>query len=158
MMSNPAYQDYFIIQYASPLIPIREELTDLVNGWQMQLDFSFMQDRNRCQVPTNDIPYPPAATCADANILLNGEAFLMVQSGSTQDILLVNQDDAPITPASIVANKITVNTGGEITIQNSNDTYNEVATSSPFILPDTDYNIYVNTVFYATTSLPTLEP
>jgi hypothetical protein len=57
---------------------------------------------------------------------------------------------------------VTVTEGGggeDATVRNSNNTYNEtVASGGTLVLPDTDYNIYVNTVFYATTSLPTLEP
>jgi hypothetical protein len=107
-MSDPAYQDFFIIQYASSLTPIREAYTDLVNGWEMRLDFSFMQDRNRCQIPTNDIPFPPVATCPKANITLNGETFISVASGITENIELVNQDNVRIQPKSIVENVIKV--------------------------------------------------
>jgi hypothetical protein len=107
-MSDPAYQDYFIIQYASSLTPIREAYTDLVNGWEMRLDFSFMQDRNRCQIPTNDIPFPPVATCAKANLTLNGVEFLEAESGATTNIELVDQDNVEITPLSLVGNTIEV--------------------------------------------------
>jgi hypothetical protein len=107
-MSDPAYQDYFIIQYASSLTPIREAYTDLVNGWEMRLDFSFMQDRNRCQIPTNDIPFPPVATCAKANLTLNGVEFLEAESGATTNIELVNQNNDEITPTSVVGNTIEV--------------------------------------------------
>ena len=107
-MSDPAYQDYFIIQYASTLTPIREAYSDLVNGWEMRLDFSFMQDRNRLQIPTNDIPFPPVATCPKANITLNGVTFLSVDSGQTQDIKLVDQDNTPITPESLTGDTIEV--------------------------------------------------
>ena len=161
LLSDQTYQDYFIIQYASPLTPIREALTDLVNGWQMQLDFSFMQDRNRCQVPTNDIPYPPTASCAAANLLLNGEQFLTVPSGDEENIILLNQDNEPITPISVVGPVITVDTqtgGASVEITNSNNTYSATATPPTFVLPDTDYDIYVNGVFQASTSLPTLAP
>jgi hypothetical protein len=74
----------------------------------MRLDFSFMQDRNRCQIPTNDIPFPPVATCPKANITLNGETFISVASGITENIELVNQDNVRIQPSSIVENVIKV--------------------------------------------------
>ncbi len=58
--------------------------------------------------------------------------------------------------------EVTVTEGGgggeSVAITNSDATYNATATPPIFVLPDTDYNIYVNTVFYATTSLPTLAP
>jgi hypothetical protein len=51
ILTSYAYQDYFILQTATPLIPIREAMPDIVNGWTMTLSFQLMQDRNRCQVP-----------------------------------------------------------------------------------------------------------
>ena len=45
---------------------------------------------------------------ADSDITLNGGAFLSVKAEDGQDIELVDQDDAVITPLSIVGNKITV--------------------------------------------------
>jgi hypothetical protein len=134
-MSDPAYQDFFIIQYASSLTPIREAYTDLVNGWEMRLDFSFMQDRNRCQIPTNDIPFPPVASCAKANLTLNGVEFLEAESGATTNIELVNQNNDEITPTSVVGNKIVVN--DEIEVRNTDNTFTDTATPPEYIIPDT---------------------
>lgn len=46
----------------------------------------------------------------DENITLNGGAFLTKPSVKDQDIELVDTSDAPITPDSVVGNKIVVNT------------------------------------------------
>jgi hypothetical protein len=46
----------------------------------------------------------------DENITLNGGAFLTKPSVKNQDIELVDTGDAPITPDSVVGNKIVVNT------------------------------------------------
>lgn len=56
---------------------------------------------------------------------------------------------------------VTVTEGGggsEVEIINSDNTYSATATPPTFVLPDTDYDIYVNGVFQASTSLPTLAP
>jgi hypothetical protein len=50
-LTNPAYQDYFTIAYNTNLVVYREALADKVNGWEMNLQFELMQDRNRCQIP-----------------------------------------------------------------------------------------------------------
>ena len=51
ILTSYQYQDYFILELNTPLIPIREAMPDIVNGWTMTLSFQLMQDRNRCQVP-----------------------------------------------------------------------------------------------------------
>jgi hypothetical protein len=78
-----------------------------------------------------------------------------VNVDSVNDVVTIN---ASTTTEAITVNVVEGGVGGDITIQNSDNTYSVVASSSPFILPDTDYDIYVNTVFYASTSLPTLAP
>jgi hypothetical protein len=50
-LTNPIYQDYFLLQFNTPLVPLREALPDKVNGWEMVLQFDFQQNRNRCQIP-----------------------------------------------------------------------------------------------------------
>lgn len=79
------------------------------------------------------------------NVVINGSTANDVVTVSVTDII----DEVAVTVTE---------GGGDITIQNSDNTYNVVASTSPFILPDTDYNINVNGVFYASTSLPTLAP
>jgi hypothetical protein len=51
-LTDFAYQDYFTIAYNTNLVVYREALADKVNGWEMNLQFELMQDRNRCQIPT----------------------------------------------------------------------------------------------------------
>jgi hypothetical protein len=51
-LNNPIYQDYFTILPIVNLNPIREGLPDLVNGWDMTLNFELAQTKNRCQIPT----------------------------------------------------------------------------------------------------------
>jgi hypothetical protein len=50
-LCNPLYQDYFELQFNTQITPLREALPDKVNGWEMNLAFDLMQDRNRCQIP-----------------------------------------------------------------------------------------------------------
>lgn len=51
-------------------------------------------------------------TAPDATVTLNSGAFNDYESGSTNDIILQDQDSNPITPDSVVGNTITVTTGG----------------------------------------------
>jgi hypothetical protein len=51
-LTNPEYEDYFIIQYSTSLTPVREGLPDLVNGWGAELSLDIAQIRDRCQIPT----------------------------------------------------------------------------------------------------------
>ena len=50
-LCNPIYQDYFMLSFATSLVPLREALADKVNGWEMNLTFELAQERNRCQIP-----------------------------------------------------------------------------------------------------------
>ena len=50
-LCNPIYQDYFLLSFATNLVPLREALADKVNGWEMNLTFELAQERNRCQIP-----------------------------------------------------------------------------------------------------------
>lgn len=50
-MTNPAYQDYYLLSQSVSLEPMREALPDLVNGWRMGLNFEIAQTINRCQIP-----------------------------------------------------------------------------------------------------------
>ena len=50
-LTNAEYQDYFTIAFNTNLVVLREALADKVNGWEMNLQFELMQDRNRCQIP-----------------------------------------------------------------------------------------------------------
>jgi hypothetical protein len=46
--------------------------------------------------------------CEDVNLTLNGNTFLSVPSGNTQDIELLDQNGDPITPDDVTGNVITV--------------------------------------------------
>lgn len=61
------------------------------------------------------IPSGDTFTSDDIDITLNSGVFLTIPSNNNQDIELVDQDDNPITPDSIVGNKITVTAGGACT-------------------------------------------
>jgi len=50
-LNNPIYQDYYILDLSTNLTPIREGMADKVNGFQMDLTFHLIQERNRCQIP-----------------------------------------------------------------------------------------------------------
>lgn len=50
-MTNPSYQDYYLLSQSVSLEPMREALPDLVNGWRMGLNFEIAQTINRCQIP-----------------------------------------------------------------------------------------------------------
>jgi hypothetical protein len=54
--------------------------------------------------------------CEDSNLTLNGNAFLSVPSGDTQDIELLDQNGEPITPEDVTGNVITVDVGGGVPI------------------------------------------
>lgn len=63
-------------------------------------------------------------TSDDIDITLNGSPFLNIPSNLDQDIELVNQDDDPITPDSVVGNKITINIPEEMILNFSVDNDN----------------------------------
>jgi hypothetical protein len=60
------------------------------------------------------IPNIVGGTCEDAILTLNGNTFISVPSGNTQDIELLDQNGDPITPDDVTGNVITVGipTGG----------------------------------------------
>jgi hypothetical protein len=47
--------------------------------------------------------------CADATATLNGNAFLTIASGGTENIILQDQASTPIVPSSVVGATVTVN-------------------------------------------------
>lgn len=49
------------------------------------------------------------------------------------------------------------NGGGNILIRNSNNTFTDTATSSPYTLPNTTVNVFVNGVLNQTATIPTLD-
>jgi hypothetical protein len=116
---------------------VLDETTDKSYGWA--LDLILRVPYANCTMPGDfsGVPTsPPSADCDDADvrnsdssysnsvasggtlvlpdidITLNGSGFLTIPSVQDQDVELVDQDDNPITPDSVVNNKITVTTGG----------------------------------------------
>jgi len=115
---------------------LMDETTDKVCGWVLNLDMQI--NHLSCAIPgdfTNVNPPPPqdcpsasvqnsdtsyavsvssggTLVLPDIDITLNSGSFLTLASVKNQDIELVNQDDDPIVPDSVVGNKITVTTGG----------------------------------------------
>jgi hypothetical protein len=47
--------------------------------------------------------------CADATATLNGNAFLTIPSGGSENIILQDQTSTPIVPSSVVGATVTVN-------------------------------------------------
>lgn len=115
--------------------------------------------RNWCQVPTIGITPSEPYQCLPATLLLNGDSFLSVNSGATVDVLLVDTNGDEVTPSSVSGSTITVppSGGGSVTVENSDASFTAAATSPTYVLPDTTYNVYVDNVLQATTTVPTLK-
>jgi len=65
------------------------------------------------------------------------------------------------TNAQALADYISSILGGftvPITVENTDVSYQALATTNPFVLPDTTYNVYVNAVLDTTFTNPTLDP
>lgn len=50
-LTSYIYEDYFQVQPNVSLTPIREGLTDVIDGWDMNLIIELPQLRDRCQIP-----------------------------------------------------------------------------------------------------------
>jgi hypothetical protein len=107
-------------------------------------------------------PTPPVEppVCLPATLLLNGGVFTSVASGATTDIELVDEDGATVNPISVVGTVITLpesGGGGDVIIENSDASFTDTATcGSTFIIPDEDYEVYVDSVLVDSGSFPTL--
>jgi len=79
----------------------------------------------------------------DENITLNSGAFLTKPSVKNQDIELVDTSDVPITPDSVVGNKIVVDLScADARVSNSDDSYDvNVASGGSLELPDSQINV-----------------
>jgi hypothetical protein len=55
--------------------------------------------------------------CADATVDLNGNAFLTIPSGGTENIILQDQASTPIVPSSVVGATVTVNVPKDLFIK-----------------------------------------
>ena len=76
--------------------------------------YGFIGQSGEVQPSVPLIPNVVGGTCQDATLTLNGNTFLSVPSGDTQDIELLDQNGDPITPDDVTGNVITVDipTGG----------------------------------------------
>jgi hypothetical protein len=92
------------------------------------------------------------------NILVNGNIEGDVNNAYPVDIQLTDGTN-PVTPddVTVVGNTVTIE-APDATVENSNATYTDtVPSGGTLVLPDTDYDIYVNGLFNTTVSLPTLD-
>jgi hypothetical protein len=87
----------------------------------------------------DDVTIGATTTNSVVNVTVNNSIDdITIEATTTNSVvdLTINNtiQDVTILPTS----------GGNVTIENSDATYSEVASTSPFILPDTDYNFIVN--------------
>jgi hypothetical protein len=102
----------FKIQPSATLTSFTERFNDTLTGWNMSVTFRIPFDFSKCSIPLrNVIPPPTPFECADAILTLNEGTFITVASGSTTDIILLDQDGNEVTPTSVVGSTITVNVG-----------------------------------------------
>lgn len=110
----------FRIEPTASLVSFTERFNDTLTGWNMSVIFRIPFDASKCNIPLrNNPPTPTPFECADAILTLNSGTFLTVESGSTTNIVLIDQNDDPITPTSVVGSTIKVNAGvstGDVTV------------------------------------------
>jgi hypothetical protein len=103
----------FRIEPTASLVSFTERFNDTLTGWNMSVIFRIPFDASKCNIPLrNNPPTPTPFECADAILTLNSGTLLTVASGSTTNIVLIDQNDDPITPISVVGSTIKVNAGG----------------------------------------------
>lgn len=99
---NQSQPDVFEQEYTNIGLNIDYSLAYFCISYNIIIDADSSCLSSQCDpLPVNPVCYPAAIT-------LNGESFLVVNSGATQNILLVDQSDNPIVPESVVDNKIVI--------------------------------------------------
>ena len=73
--------------------------------------YGFIGQSGEAQPNIPLIPNVVGGACEDVTLTLNGNTFLSVPSGDTQDIELLDQNGDPITPDDVTGNVITVDVG-----------------------------------------------
>lgn len=112
-LTIPSVQDQDIIlvdQTDTPIVPtsiVGNKITVTTSGSCADATYE-----NSDASFTQSIASGGTYVSSDIDITLNSGAFLTIPSNKDQDVELVDQDDNPITPDSVVGNKITVTTGG----------------------------------------------
>jgi hypothetical protein len=96
------------VEGISNITPLNNYLVDYDAGWSMTINFQVVNN-SVCDIPLISPIGPGGGECLPAEITLNGDAFLEVISGGTEDISLIDQDSNPIVPTSVVGSTITVN-------------------------------------------------
>ena len=124
-LTSPNYQDYFSIQYNVGISPVREGLPDLVNGFRIDLVLDLEQIRDRCQIPFISGLPGGEPVCSPAVITLNGDSFLVVNSGATTNVTLIDENGDEVTPVSVVGSVIELppTGGGDATVTLMGDAF-----------------------------------
>lgn len=136
--------DIVILEDPTGVFSSDRELDNLV-GYVSDIRFE-IPSHGRCSVPVDVTPIPPAPSCADATYLVEYEDGTDIQAGT-----IPSGGSVTVT----VPNPISCE---DATVTNSNETYNEtVVSGGTLVLPDTTFEIYLDTIFSATTTLPTLD-
>lgn len=157
MLQDPALSGDLVIGENIILEPLFEELPDKVNGWRVDVPIELSYLSNRCQVPS-DWNITPTPSCEPSIVELNGQPFLILPSGSETNVLLKDTNNNTVTPISVIGTTITIPASGSVILTNSDASYtNTIAAPSTFVLPDTEYEVYVDGNLQASFSVPTLK-
>lgn len=103
-----------------------------------------------------------ASAGGDAANILNGTTLTPIPVGGTKNFF-IRYPDLSLVPLNILidnANIVTatIPSAADATVENSDQSYQEtVASGGTLVLPDTDYEVFVNGVSQGVTSLPTLK-
>jgi hypothetical protein len=97
-------------------------------------------------------------TAPDGTVQINGDQVATVPSGGMVNVAVENESGTPIGAFDGNTGVWVVPNCQDATVENSNATYTDtVPSGGSLVLPDTDYDIYVNGLFNTTVSLPTLD-
>jgi hypothetical protein len=97
-------------------------------------------------------------TAPDGTVQINGDQVATVASGGMVNVAVENESGTPIGAFDGDTGVWVVPNCQDATVENSNATYTDtVPSGGTLVLPDTDYDIYVNGLFNTTVSLPTLD-
>jgi hypothetical protein len=159
------YRDTLRIVSDVPATPFTDFTKDESTGWYIDFIIELPNAVEICDIPLKEgaFPTPPNTTVTlknslgetlsvtpvlcgenndinspDATLTLNDQEFTNAPSGAITNIELVNEDDEPVTPVSVVGKKITIGQGvGEIPVRNTNTTFEDSATPPIYVIPDT---------------------
>lgn len=132
----------------------------VVSGVQATMSITVANEFNACLIPITPVTPPSPTPCEAVEIDINGVLLATIPAGGTLDITVEYENGTDVGVLS-GGNTVTIPNPGvcaEADVRNSTSTYDvTVASGGVLVLPDTTYNVYVDSVLEDTIIVASIE-